>query len=228
MGLGFYADENIEEHLAKQEEPFVLSDGQKFALWWDLNYFLRRSHLSAQELALEIGNFYFKGAKHKADVVLTSLIVSRFAGNFEEVTSRLNEAGKRPNYFGFKFFDDNSENASAKVLLMTMHKAKGDEFDFVFVPELTSDNLPLEASKVKLKENTTFVESLKAVPQGAQALKQEIVEENYRLLYVAITRAKKCLYLSAARKYGPKKGQTKEPCEFLADIASKEGAYEKN
>lgn len=62
------------------------------------------------------------------------------------------------------------------VQLLTMHQAKGLEFDVVFVCGLTSDMLPHKKSVMERGE--------------------EAIEEERRLLYVAMTRAKKELYLT--------------------------------
>ncbi len=64
-----------------------------------------------------------------------------------------------------------------RVTLMTMHAAKGLEFDYVFI--------------------AGFQEGL--VPYHKQATQEELDEEK-RLLYVAMTRAKKGLYLVRPRK----------------------------
>ena len=92
---------------------------------------------------------------------------------------------------------------------MTLHKAKGDEFDFVFIPEMSSDNLGLRFEDIKLKKNSEFIQSVKTSPKSAQQLKKEILEENYRLLYVGITRAKIKLYMTA-RIF--KKEKEQKPC----------------
>ena len=84
---------------------------------------------------------------------------------------------------------------------MTLHKSKGDEFDYVFVPELTEKLLSVDVSKSKLKTSTTFMEDVKSFNpeykhKSEQELKEFNAEETLRLLYVAITRAQKKLYLT--------------------------------
>ncbi len=59
------------------------------------------------------------------------------------------------------------------VTLMTMHSSKGLEFDYVFIPDVNEDVIPYKKSK---KEGKT--------------------EEERRLMYVAMTRAKKVLNIS--------------------------------
>ena len=50
-------------------------------------------------------------------------------------------------------------------------------------------------------ENSKFVQKVKKEPKSEVELKTEIVEENYRLAYVGITRAKKKLLISSAKNY---------------------------
>ena len=106
---------------------------------------------------------------------------------------------------GFKFFSEedesNKEFFEGKVQVMTMHKSKGDEFDYVFIPELTQENLCFSVDEYKLKENSKFIQKVKHDKKTDQELKREIVEENYRLIYVGITRAKKKLYMTTALSY---------------------------
>jgi DNA helicase-2/ATP-dependent DNA helicase PcrA len=78
--------------------------------------------------------------------------------------------------------DELEENAN-KVTLMTIHAAKGLEYPFVFVVGLEEELFPM----------------------GGRNGEDADIEEERRLFYVAITRAKKYLYLSHSRvrfKYG--------------------------
>lgn len=73
---------------------------------------------------------------------------------------------------------DDLEDADNKVLLMTLHNAKGLEFDNVFMTGMEDGLFPGFMSVISGDE--------------------EEIEEERRLCYVGITRAKKRLYLSAA------------------------------
>ena len=88
---------------------------------------------------------------------------------------------------------------------MTYHKSKGDEFDYVFIPELTEKNVALLKENVKIKSKERFQESVKALNpryKKKDELEQKIfqIEENLRLLYVAITRAKKKLCITSSHQ----------------------------
>lgn len=90
--------------------------------------------------------------------------------------------------------EGNKKNA---VRLMTIHASKGLEFDYVFVTGLEQGLFPSEREHEK----------------------KEDAEEERRLMYVAITRAKKGLFLSYAQIrniYGEQ--QVQMPSEFLDDI----------
>ena len=95
----------------------------------------------------------------------------------------------------------------AKVNLMTMHGAKGLEFDVVFLPGWEEGLFPHQKS---LEEKGDFA-----------------LEEERRLAYVGITRAKKEAYLSFARKRAYH-GDWKDalPSRFINEIA--EDSVEKN
>lgn len=101
--------------------------------------------------------------------------------------------------------DDNGEN----VRLMTVHIAKGLEFDVVFVTGLEKDIFP-----------------------SSMCYTQKEIEEERRLLFVAITRARKQCYLSNAKcrfRFG--KSDVYDPSPFLNDIDRKyiyeESSYDK-
>ena len=87
---------------------------------------------------------------------------------------------------------------------MTLHKSKGDEFDYVFIPEMTEKSLTLDFSQIKLK-SSDFMENIRRLnpnykPKTEFDLKQELISENLRLLYVAITRAKRKLFFTVSTK----------------------------
>jgi DNA helicase-2/ATP-dependent DNA helicase PcrA len=82
------------------------------------------------------------------------------------------------------------------VTLMTIHGAKGREFDFVYVIGLAEDIMPSFQSKKK----------------GDQSPE---MEEERRNCFVAITRTKECLVLSRGKSY---RGWQKGPSRFLMEM----------
>lgn len=94
-----------------------------------------------------------------------------------------------------------------KIQIMTVHAAKGLEFDAVFLPCLEDGILPFGGG------------TLLAGADPNQALPQDQVEEERRLLYVGMTRAKAKLYLSYASQrtiYGHE--QHLAPSRYLAEL----------
>lgn len=92
---------------------------------------------------------------------------------------------------------DKADDGSPKVSLMTIHAAKGLEFPVVFV--------------VGLEENI--------FPNAMAASSRKELEEERRLLYVAITRAERFCYLTNAKnRYHFGTMQFNNPSRFLKDI----------
>lgn len=91
----------------------------------------------------------------------------------------------------------NSDNEESPVILMTLHSAKGLEFDTVFIPGM---------------EENMFPGYLSTMSEGD-------MQEERRLAYVGITRAKKKLYLinSASRTIFGKTSRNK-PSRFLSEL----------
>ena len=93
--------------------------------------------------------------------------------------------------------DEDESEGDNKVTLMTVHAAKGLEFEAVFVVGLEEELFPSSMSMDSPRQ----------------------IEEERRLFYVAMTRAKKHLFLTYARrrmKYGITSDC--EPSRFLRDI----------
>ncbi|MBQ8847847.1 MAG: ATP-dependent helicase [Candidatus Gastranaerophilales bacterium] len=202
--FGYY-DYDAVKYANNLSEPIFLKEDFEEQFYWDMNYFLFKNHYSIYDLVYEIGAFYFSNSIHKDNISLVATIAQKISltqKTFENTISKLREIQFKNNFSNIKFFatNDNSKK-NAAVQIMTLHKSKGDEFDYVFIPELSQDNLCFNIEKYKLKENSKFIQKMKKYPKTEEELKKEIIEENYRLIYVGITRAKKYLYLSCANNY---------------------------
>jgi DNA helicase-2/ATP-dependent DNA helicase PcrA len=95
---------------------------------------------------------------------------------------------------------DKLEKNEPAVKLMTVHASKGLEFDYVFITGLEQELFP-------------------SIRSDEESQSGEEQEEERRLFYVALTRARKKLYLAYSNVrtiYGSK--QVNLPSEFIADI----------
>jgi len=228
---------HLDKIIEQYETDFISLDNDSIldadlsGFHWDMNYWLSFPELSVDELVLKIGFNYFSEDIEKSNIYLISTLCARLDnGIFQNTIQRLEELSVRPALSGFKFFseeDESEKNTGGKIQVMTMHKSKGDEFDYVFIPELSEKNLTLDMDKIKLKKSSGFMENVRALnktytPKKENELKEFIISENYRLLYVAITRARKRLYLSTVKnetKYG-KKTETEPNIIFKSLLSS--------
>lgn len=89
------------------------------------------------------------------------------------------------------------ESDREAVQILTMHKAKGLEAEVVFIAGGFSNSTGGSDIKTSIYhvENRRHLHLGKATGKIASALQQEEAEENQRLLYVALTRAKSRIYL---------------------------------
>jgi len=138
----------------------------------------------------------------------------KLAGHFQRVLNlaRVYESSNRPAPVR-AFFDalalegaaDHFDPRAEKIAVMTLHAAKGLEFSVVFMIGCEETLLPMQL-------------------QGLQSS----VEEERRLFYVGMTRAKEQLYLLRAKRR-PLFGRLQENpgSRFLADIEEQLKAYEK-
>ncbi|MDE6342103.1 MAG: ATP-dependent helicase [Muribaculaceae bacterium] len=92
---------------------------------------------------------------------------------------------------------DHSEDKD-RVRLMTIHQSKGLEFPQVFIMGLTEGIFPNHRS---IRER-----------------RQDGEEEERRLMYVAVTRAKDMLYMSDSEGYLNENGAMKYPSRFISEI----------
>lgn len=112
--------------------------------------------------------------------------------------------------------DENRYARSGVVTIITMHKAKGLDWDYVFIPFLHEAMIPgklyvprpaeflgpftlseVARAQIRAQVHGNPLPDLLTAWKRAEALKQA---EEYRLLYVAMTRAKRLLWLSAEKR----------------------------
>ena len=124
--------------------------------------------------------------------------------NLKELINVVSDSERYPTLNDFMehvslVMDTDNNFDSDKVMIITLHSAKGLEFDIVFLPGWEEGLFPHQ----------------RAIDEGGNAA----LEEERRLAYVAITRAKQKLYISTAlnrRMYG--QWQNNLPSRFINEL----------
>ncbi len=125
---------------------------------------------------------------------------------------------------------------SGQLTIITMHKAKGLDWDYVFIPFLHENMIPgslyvpqqiqflgqftlaeVARSQIRAIVHQQAIPDLVTAWERAGALK---TAEEFRLLYVAMTRAKRLLWMAAALESPfswtkPENLQTRQPCPVI-------------
>lgn len=114
-------------------------------------------------------------------------------------SKNLNELLNRLKYL--EYLCRNSKNSKDAVTLSTIHSAKGLEFDRVYMIDLIDGDFP-SASSIEASEKGKY----------------ELIEEERRLFYVGMSRAKYHLSLITVNNIGEKRV---EPSRFLLDLEKK-------
>ncbi len=164
----------------------------------------------------------------------------------------LEEIVNSENFEAVEEDDGDRYTRPGQITIITMHKAKGLDWDYVFIPFLHQDTIPgqpwipnagkflgsFTLSEVARAQIRSLVHHQYITPDKPQTIPlpssawQEAVKlkqaEEYRLLYVAMTRAKRLLWMSAA-DLGPFRWsvfsvdkpnlQPKKPCPVLPALA---------
>ncbi|AFY48868.1 DNA/RNA helicase, superfamily I [Nostoc sp. PCC 7524] len=106
---------------------------------------------------------------------------------------------------------------AGQITIITMHKAKGLDWNYVFIPFLHENLIPgrfwvppqsqflgdftlSEVARAQIRAALHGEDSIPEVTQAWEQAKHLKTAEEYRLLYVAMTRAKQLLWMSAAQK----------------------------
>ena len=107
--------------------------------------------------------------------------------------------------------DFEEDGEAAKIELITIHQSKGKEYDYVFLPFLNDRKFPGQFRQTLFKTRVDLS-------------REEVLDEEKRLLFVAISRAKKSLILSYVKKYSQNILESK-PSKLLEDLKLETKTY---
>ncbi len=170
----------------------------------------------------------YTGAELATVQKLSERITQELIGKFsvKNVLTVLREMINSEQFEGIEEDSEERYTRANQVTIITMHKSKGLDWDYVFLPFLHEDVLPgspwvptsaqflgkftlAEVSRAQIRaavhhqyinrESSLTIPNPEDAWEEAQQLKKA---EEYRLLYVAMTRAKRLLWMSAAKE-GP-------------------------
>ncbi|MFQ5657659.1 MAG: ATP-dependent helicase [Candidatus Methylomirabilales bacterium] len=155
---------------------------------------------AAQDIAsqIQVQNIarFFEKVKRFGDVARLDRVAQ-----FVEYQDKLLEAGEDP---GMAEADMDAD----AVNVLTVHKAKGLEFPMVFLVGLTADKFPSRGRRDPIDLPEELVKD--RTPEGDVRLQEE-----RRLFYVAMTRAREELYLTSSRDSGT--GRRKKVSPFILE-----------
>jgi DNA helicase-2/ATP-dependent DNA helicase PcrA len=179
---------------------------------------LKKSNLPPEEIISDIGVRYFDSVIDKSNARIISLLVAKHRRyftdneqnktiNLPEVIEYLRELSYKKKLSGVKFFNEleKDDDKYEFVQIMTAHKAKGLEFDVVFMPEMQECmfSYPITPEVIRPAVGDLLmnqIRGIKKLQKTADKIKIEQIHEHLRLIYVGITRAKHYLYMSGNQK----------------------------
>lgn len=178
-----------------------------FSIRWLLNKFITdtgykqklyqaaRDEPERQQAVSHLGEFFNSVLKDFESIAAQPTVLQ-----FIEALPALQAAGERG-------MDDTLDLSSEKVNVLTIHKAKGLEWDTVYIPDCTESSFPLKAMS-------------RGITLPATLTKNEQADDHYaeerRLMYVAITRAKNNLTLTFSDQHG--NGKKRRVSRFISEI----------
>ncbi|QOW25533.1 UvrD-helicase domain-containing protein [Lysobacter sp. H23M47] len=105
------------------------------------------------------------------------------------------------------------ESDSARVRLMTLHASKGLEFPIVFLPLMWNHGEKTGGEMHVLTDPRTGASRVERSPEAAATRLQELQDERFRVLYVALTRAIYACHVFALDVERPASATAKSPLQ---------------
>lgn len=194
--------------------------------WYE--YFILQEVFETFREKLEISEDTFSDAKNEFGMVRGEIIFynmgmfSQIIQDFETIHFKDNPPRKLTNFLNFlhytaqNYYPEGWLNKSFgipnAITIMTIHQSKGLEFPVVFIPGMNRNYFP--GKKIGGKNIWHFLD--KTLIHDQNRYESDIVDER-RLFYVAITRAKKFLFITRAPK-PTKNNLYQKESEFFSDL----------
>ena len=198
-------------------EPF------KTALQQVTSWCERSSEVSVGTLAFTIlqesgwkDRLYEQGSRTNGEMYLQVQALKEFFGTLKEF-ERIAGVASVQSYLvnlpvlqsgGGEFEDASLDISDSLVNILSVHRAKGLEWDTVYVIDCTEGSFPMRSHGSSL--------AVPAKLRAVQSAADEHLAEERRLMYVATTRARKELILTYGDRHG--NGAHRKPSRFLAEM----------
>lgn len=196
---------------------------------------LDKANLPPAEIISDLGTHYFDNVIDKSNARIIGLLVEKFrryytdneqnkTAGLPEMLDYLRELSFKKRLSGVKFFNEleKDDDKYRFVQIMTAHKAKGLEFDAVFMPEVQENmyGYPVTPEIIKPGQNDILINQIKQIKNKHKSfdeIKRDRIHEHLRLIYVGITRAKHYFYMSGHQKskYSWSKKKDYKPSSIL-------------
>lgn len=187
--------------LSRQEKPSVVLYGFLEAIGY-LQYLTTQEEAGNREVIRQIYHLkQFFEFIAEFETVNPGTNVSEFLEHF----NLLLEAGEKGQLY-------QPTDTPDSVNIMTVHAAKGLEFKYVFIVNLVEERFPTRAKGDGIEIPVELVKE--QLPEG-----DSHYQEERRLFYVAMTRAKDRLYFTSASDYGG--ARAKKLSRFLSELGYK-------
>ncbi len=190
--------------------------------------------LAAEAKSLDVRDLFFElmertryldvliARMEASEAARASANISRFAALMEEFTETQNDHSLETymRHLDLVLLSGEDEEPApvegmlAAISVMTIHQAKGLQFDAVFVPSLVEGRLPQSGRSQRFELPGGVLEPL---VRG----REDVIAEERRLLYVAMTRARRRLYLTRAAHY--EGGRRWRDSRFIDEVRSAGG-----
>lgn len=175
--------EDLEEYIRRAQELRVGEVLYHFLMESGILKRLAAAEDVASQIRVQNIAHFFQKVKRFSDIALLDRVAQ-----FVEYQEKLLEAGEDP-----AIAEADADTDAVHVL--TVHKAKGLEFPVVFLVGLTADKFPSRGRRDPIDLPEPLIKD--RIPEGDVRLQEE-----RRLFYVAMTRAKEELYFTSSRDSG--------------------------